>query len=73
MATFRSKLLDFSQLGFAYKLLKFELRSPWPGNLGRQSGAVGLPGCQLEAPGPPGCQLGAPEPCGCESGALVIS
>ena len=29
-----------------------------PGNLGQQSGALGLPGRQLEAPGPPGCRLG---------------
>ena len=56
MATFRSKLLDFSQV-LHINCLKFELRGPWPGNLGRQSGTLGIPGSQLEAPGPLGCRL----------------
>ena len=51
MATFRSKLLDFSQV-LHINCLKFEVRGPWPVNLGHQSGALGLTGCQLEAPGP---------------------
>ena len=54
MATFRSKLLNFSQV-LHINCLKFELRGSWPGNRGRQSEALGLSGCQLEAPGPLGC------------------
>ena len=61
MATFRSKLLDFSQV-LHINCFKFELRGPWPGNLGRQSGALELPGCQLEAPKSLDCPLGAPGP-----------
>ena len=61
MATFRSKLLDFSQV-LHINCLKFALRAPWPGNLGRQSGALGLPGCQLEAPKPLACRLGPQAP-----------
>ena len=38
------------------------LRSPWPGNLGCQSGALGVPGCQLEAPESLACRLGAQAP-----------
>ena len=53
MATFRSKLLDFSQV-LHINCEKFELTGPWPKNLGRQSGGLGLPGSQLEAPGPLG-------------------
>ena len=61
MATFRSKLLDFSQV-LHINCLKFALRGPWLGNLGRQSGALGLPGCQLEAPLPLACLLGTHGP-----------
>ena len=55
------KLLNFLQvLHINYQ--KFELRGYWPGTLSRQSGALGLPGCQLEAPGTPGFQFEAPGP-----------
>ena len=58
MATFRSKRLDFSQV-LHINCQKFELRAPWPGNLGHQSGALGSPGRELGTAGPPGCRLGA--------------
>ena len=61
MATFRKQLLNFLLQINDYK---FELRGYWPGTLSRQSGALGLPGCQLEAPGTPGCQLEALGPPG---------
>ena len=53
MATFRPKLLDFSQVLYI-NCKKFELRGPWPGTLGHQLGVPGLPGRQLWAPGNPG-------------------
>ena len=64
MATFRSKLLDFLQV-LHINCQKFELRGPWPGNLGRLSGALGIPGdpwLPVRAPGLLGCRLEAPGP-----------
>ena len=77
VATFRSKLLDFSQV-LHINCLKICIkrplaRKPWSSVRGPWASWLlisgpGLPGRQLGTPGPPGCWLGALGPLGRQLG-----
>ena len=62
MATFRSKLLDFAQLGFAYKLLKIGIKGPLAREPWSSFKGPGAPWLPVRDPGVPWLSVRSPVP-----------